>query len=181
MDTAALQQPSANGATTSKPDRPWADRRPLHRIKEVREEQGMSHRDVARVLGRQVAEVKKQEQETSDLNLSELYAWQHVLDVPVADLLVEPDAGPSPPVLERARLVKLMKSAAAVLEGAEEESVQRLAQRMIDQLIEIMPELEDISPWHAIGQRRGLDDYGRVVERCLPEDLLYNQNKRWYE
>ncbi len=40
-----------------------------------------------------VEEVRQQESENSDLPLSTLYAWQKVLDVPVAELLVEPDDG----------------------------------------------------------------------------------------
>jgi hypothetical protein len=43
---------------------------------------------------------------------------------------------------------------------------------LIEQLIEIMPELADVSPWHSVGQRRGLDEFGRVFERRIRDDLL---------
>jgi hypothetical protein len=36
-----------------------------------------------------------------------------------------------------------------------------------------MPELEHVSPWHEVGQRRGLDEYGVVVDRRLADDSLW--------
>jgi len=118
-------------------------------------------------MRRDMRDLKVQEEETSDMLLSELYAWQRVLDVPVAELLVDNDGSLSPPVLERARLVKLMKTAAAILDKADNPSIRRMAQTLIDQLTEIMPELQGVSPWHAVGQRRTLDEFGRAVERGM--------------
>ena len=146
--------------------------RPLHRLATVRKQQGISQRNVARRLGVDAAAVEEQEQETTDLPLSLIYAWQKVLDVPVSELLVDSGDPLSPPVLDRARLVKLMKTAAAIMEKAQTNSIRRLVTMMIEQLLEIMPELREVSAWHTIGQRRTLDDYGRAVERQLPDDLL---------
>jgi len=146
---------------------------PLHRIAAVREQQGVSLRTVSRQLGIEMRRLKSQESETADLRLSDLYAWQSVLDVPVADLLVEPGPPLSRPVLERARLVRLMKTVMAIREQSTSVSIQRLAQTMIDQLTEIMPELKDVGPWHSVGQRRSLEEYGRAAERCLSEDLFF--------
>jgi hypothetical protein len=28
-----------------------------------------------------------------------------------------------------------------------------------------MPELKDVSPWHSVGQRRSLDELGRIAEQ----------------
>ena len=36
--------------------------------------------------------------------------------------------------------------------------MRRLVQMLLEQLVEIMPELADIGPWHAVGQRRGIED-----------------------
>ncbi|HKD38034.1 MAG TPA: helix-turn-helix transcriptional regulator [Pirellulales bacterium] len=151
--------------------------RPLHRLSTVRKQQGISQRNVARRLGVDVATVNEQEQEEADLPLSVVYAWQRVLDVPVAELLVDSDAPLSPPVMERARLVKLMKTAAAIMEKAHSNALKRLVTMMVEQLLEIMPELRDVSAWHTIGQRRTLDDYGRAVERQLPDDLLRRMSR----
>ena len=76
------------------------------------------------------------EEESSDLRLSDLYKWQATLDVPVEDLLVEPDMPLSRPVLERARMLRLMKTVVAIRDRSESPPVQRMAQTMIDQLIE---------------------------------------------
>src|SRR4029077_12531721 len=146
--------------------------RPLHRLATVRKQQGISQRNVARRLGVDVSTVCEHEQEEADLPLSVIYAWQKVLEVPVAELLVDSDAPLSPPVMERARLVKLMKTAAAIMEKAHSNSLKRLVTMMVEQLLEIMPELRDVSAWHTIGQRRTLDDYGRAVDRQMPDDLL---------
>ncbi len=146
--------------------------RKLHRLAEVRQQQGVSQRNVARRLVIDLKSVRQQERETTDLPLSLLYAWQQVLDVPIADLLLDNDGPISPLVLQRARMVKLMKTAAAIHEKAENNSVRRLVQMLMDQLIEIMPELKEVGPWHSVGQRRTLDDFGRVVEQPVAEDVF---------
>jgi hypothetical protein len=65
-----------------------------------------------------------------------------------------------------------MKTAAAIRELAESDRIERLAQTLVEQLVEIMPELAEVSPWHAVGQRRTLDEYGRTAERTFPDHLL---------
>jgi transcriptional regulator with XRE-family HTH domain len=133
----------------------------LHRLKEVRREQGITARRMAQHLRVDVEEVARQEDERTDLKLSELYAWQHILEVPVADLLEDSDCALSAPVMERARLVRLMKTAAAILERADTSSMRRLAETLIGQLTEIMPELEGITPWNRESHRsqRGSTHY----------------------
>ncbi len=153
-------------------ERPISIPKQLHRLATVRQQQGVSHRNVARRLKLDMKTVRKQEDETTDLPLSMLYAWQQVLDVPIAELLIDSEAPLSPPVMERARLVKLMKTAMAIQEKAETNSMKRLVTMLIEQLVEMMPELKDVGPWHAVGQRRTLDDYGKVVERSVADDLL---------
>lgn len=144
---------------------------PRHRIREVRRQQGVSLRRVSRALQVDFDEVRRQEECTSNLSLDELYKWQKVLEVPVGELLIECEAPLSTPVMKRARLVKLMKTAAAIMEKAEAAPIRRMAETLITQLIEIMPELKEVSPWHAVGQRRTLNEYGRVVERRLTGEV----------
>jgi len=36
----------------------------------------------------------------------------------------------------------------------------------------VMPELGGVSAWHAVGQRRRLDEYGRAAERRLSPDVF---------
>lgn len=146
--------------------------RPLHRIAEVRRQQGISVRSAARQLRTDATTVRHQETPGTDLRLSELMQWQQVLDVPLIDLLVDPDTPLSRPVMERAQMVRLMKTAAAIQEQTTSPGVQRLASMLIEQLLQIMPELADISAWHSVGQRRSLNEYGRIVERCVREDFF---------
>lgn len=145
---------------------------PLHRLGEVRRQQGVSLRRVARTMKKNLRQVRFEEQNTTDVSLSTLYKWQKVLDVPIADLLIEPGSPLSPLVLQRARMVKLMKSATAILENCRNQAVRRMAQTLVDQLVELMPELEGVSPWHAVGQRRTLGEYGVAAQRRLPDQLF---------
>jgi transcriptional regulator with XRE-family HTH domain len=138
--------------------------RQLHRIAEVRELQEVSLRTAARHLGTDVPTVREQEKETSDLRLSDLYRWQQVLEVPVSELLSDAEDGVSATLLHRARLVKVMKTAQAILERAPSEPIKRMAQMLVEQLTEVMPELKEVSAWHQTGTRRTSQDLGRAAQ-----------------
>jgi transcriptional regulator with XRE-family HTH domain len=144
----------------------------LHRIAEVRQRQGVTLRNVARRLGMSLAVVRHQEQPECDMRISDLLRWQQVLEVPVAELLVEGDDQLSGPVLERSRMVKLMKTAAAIRERTEGHPVGRMVTMLIEQILEIMPELSDVTPWHAVGQRRTLDEVGRTGRTMIDESVF---------
>ncbi len=146
--------------------------RPLHRLGIVRRLQGMSRRTVARRLNIEVSRVKLQERPTTDLLLSQLYQWQSVLEVPVAELLVEAEDQLAAPILRRAQLVRMMKTALAIMEATKEEPVRRMAQTLIAQLTEVMPELQSVTPWHTVGKRRRQDEYGTAAVRRLSDDVF---------
>jgi hypothetical protein len=103
------------------------------------------------------------------LRLSVIYRWQQILNVPVSDLLVQPDETLSAPIQRRAQLLQLMKTAKAIHRETKQPTVKRLAQRLVDQLVDMMPELEEIGAWHAVGQRRRTEEYGRITEQSIPE------------
>lgn len=151
---------------------PAAEARPLQRLALVRRLQGISRRTVARRLNIDVEQVREQEQAGCDLRLSALYAWQKALEVPVAELLVETDGSFASPVLERSRLVRLMKTVLAIREHSKQESIRRMAETMIGQLIETMPELAEVGPWHAVGRRRRLSELGVAAQRRLSDDVF---------
>lgn len=148
---------------------------PLHRIRTVREEQGMSLRTVARHLQSDIPTLRKQENEFFDLPLSELRKWQSVLDVPIGDLLADPGTPLSRPVLERAHLLRVMKTAMAIRQQADSPALERLSRMLCEQLIELMPELSDVGAWHSVGQRRSLDEVGRILERVIRDDFERSQ------
>ncbi len=152
--------------------KPTNGTRPLHRLGIVRRLQGISRRTVARRLSIEVAKVKLQERPTSDLLLSRLYEWQKVLDVPITELLVEAGDDLASPILKRAQLVRMMKTALAILEATGEEPIRRMAQTLANQLIEVMPELQSVSPWHAVGKRRRRDEFGIAAERRLSDEVF---------
>ncbi len=156
------------------PVAPHASSLELHRIREIRQQQNVSLRTCARRMSASMQTVREQEDGHTDLTLSDLYSWQKALEVPVADLLVDRDAPLSAPVLQRARMLKMMKTALSIRESSEEESVQRMAQTMVDQILEVMPELKDVSPWHTVGQRRTLDELGRTAEQTISERNLFD-------
>src|SRR3972149_3157815 len=147
---------------------------PLQRLAVVRQRQGISRRTVARRLNTDVATVRQQESASADITLSQLYKWQQILDVPLNELLIEADDSLSPPVQRRAQLIRLMKSALTISENTRQDTIRRMAQTLIEQLLEIMPELSGVGPWHAVGQRRRLDELGVAAQRRLSDDVFFD-------
>jgi len=146
--------------------------RPLHRLAEVRRRQGVSCRTMARRLNTSVELIRLQEDENTDLPVSKLYQWQEVLDVPVSELLVDSGDPLSTPVMRRAQLVRMMKTARTILERSQQLTIRRMAQVLVDQLEEMMPELAEVSPWPAVGRRRGRHELGQAAYRELWTDFL---------
>jgi len=147
-------------------------RRLLHRIADVRKRQGISVRSAARRMHTSIDQVRQQEEPCCDMLLSDLLRWQAALEVPVSYLLVESEAPLSEPVLTRARLLRIMKTVKAIEETATSSSIQRFAAMLEQQLVEVMPELKDVSAWHSVGQRRSPNELGRTAERTLPDSLF---------
>jgi hypothetical protein len=150
-----------------------APRKSLQKLSAARRRQGLSVRCVAQRLGRTVGEIRTQEDERSDLLVSELYRWQAALEVPIEELLAEPVDSLSPRVQMRAQLLKVMKTAMAIRRQARSEAERRLGRLLVDQLLEIMPELKEVSGWPAVGHRRRADELGRIGENPIPDDWLH--------
>lgn len=164
-----------NGVSVSRRISPTAPKdKQLHRIHEVREQQGTSLRSVARKLNLPMQEVRAQEETSTDLRISDLLKWQEILEVPLSDLLVDTQGPLSDAVGSRASMLRVMKTAKAILETAEDDSVNRLARMLVEQLVQMMPELAEVSAWHTVGQRRTQDEVGRIVERSIP-DSFFNE------
>jgi transcriptional regulator with XRE-family HTH domain len=146
--------------------------RPLHRIADTRRRQGISVRSAARRMQTSMEQVRRQENPSCDMLLSDLRRWQQALEVPIGELLVDSDSPLSEPVLTRARLLRIMKTVRAIKESAASPSIQRFSTMLEQQLIELMPELHDVSAWHSVGQRRSPDELGRTAERVFPDPHL---------
>lgn len=142
--------------------------RPLHRVGIVRRTEGVSLRGVARRINKHVGMLRLEEDPNYDLRLSQLYIWQKALRVPLADLLYDTSDGClSAPIEQRCRLVRLMKTATAIREMTEDENVARMSEVLIDQLLELMPELDGVQAWPSVGQRRRPEECGRVAEQTV--------------
>ena len=138
---------------------------PLHRLAEARKAQGVSVANMARRLNRDAVDVREQEKPTSDMLLSQLYRWREILDIPISELLIAPDDALDDPIKSRAALVRVMKTVRSILETTHEKQTMRMAQTLFDQLVEIMPELQEVSAWPSVGQSREIKDYGQAVYR----------------
>jgi hypothetical protein len=147
--------------------------RAWHRIAEVRLQQGLSDKVLAKRLAMKPREIERQQSPDCDLMLSQLYKWQAALDVPVSELLVDPGQALSPGVGRRAQLVKLMKTVRSLQQVANSAPLRALAVHLGDQLVEIMPELEHISSWPIVGQLRTPRDISPLEERLLPDPFPY--------
>jgi transcriptional regulator with XRE-family HTH domain len=145
----------------------------LQKLHLARRRQGLSIRCVAQRLGRTVSEVRAQEDEQADMLVSELYRWQEALEVPVEELLAEPEDSLSSMVSVRAQLLKVMKTAMAMRRQARSEGERRLARLLTEQLLEIMPELKEVAGWPAVGHRRRADEVGRIGENPISDDWLH--------
>lgn len=163
-------------ADESSAGEPMRSHTPTNRIRHVREQQGVSLRTAARRMQTDIRSVRDQENENSDLRISQLKQWQEILEVPLIDLLDEPGGPLSRPVMERAKLLRIMKTAVSIAENSSEEPIQRFAQMLREQLVDLMPELEDVPGWHSIGQRRGLDEMGRIAENPVLDTHLQSCN-----
>jgi hypothetical protein len=145
----------------------------LNCIAEVIERERFSPRTLANRLNMTVTEVLASSASTNDLTLSELYRWQAVLQVPITELLVELDSALSPAVERRCLLLKAMRTVRSIQERAEQEIIQLMALQLVEQLLNLMPELKEVQAWPAVGQRRTKDELGMIVERCIPEQLFH--------
>jgi hypothetical protein len=162
---AGSQTPANVGAALGAPK--------LQKLGAARRRQGLSVRCVAQRLGRSVGEVRAQEEENADIYLSELYRWQAALEVPIDELLHDPQDTLSPRVLTRARLLRIMKTAMAIRRQARSEGERSLARQLIEQLLEIMPELKEVAGWPAVGHRRSANELGRIGENPISDDWLH--------
>lgn len=147
------------------------DKKPLHRVAEVRRQQGVSLRSICRKLGLTAEEIRRQENPACDLTLTQLSAWQQALDVPLQDLLIDLDAPLSAPVMSRAKMLRAMKTVRAIQEASHETGTQRMATMLAEQLVEAMPELKEVTAWHSVGQRRTQDEMGRIAEQPVSDNF----------
>lgn len=149
-----------------------AKHRPLHRLGTVRRARKLSLDDVARQLQLPPEEAQRQEQATSDLSLSHLYRWQKALKVPVAELLVEGQESLGLPSVKPDALAQALQVALTILGQTKQPGIRRMAHTLVDQLVELSPELKRVAEAHTAGQAHRFDEQGRAQKGALPVDFF---------
>lgn len=151
---------------------------PLHHLREVRLREEVSLRTMSRRLGVRLATVKEQESCSTDIPLSVLYQWQSALGVPAGELLVDGDDPLSSPKEKRDKLLQLMKTASSLSEQSKQLEIRRMIETIINQLIEIMPELDEAHSEIVEETRRKPIDFSRMLESSLPESMFTGGENR---
>ena len=157
--------------STSPTETPNAERRPseksarpLHFIASTLRKQNATLAGCARRLGLSPSEAAAQIRPDADLTLSQLYAWRAVLDVPTSELLPLDDVVPDP-IRNRALLLRTMKTARQLEDLSRGTRLEPAVASLVDQLIELMPELAEVPAWPSIGQSRVPREPGGATRR----------------
>lgn len=146
--------------------------RPLHRIAIVMEQECLAPRAAAYRMNLPMSQIRAEAQASCDLRLSDLYRWQEALNVPLADLLQEPDDGLSPWVAIRGQLLNAMKTVKSIQIRVDDEELQALAMTLGQQLTEMMPELAEVSAWPSQGRQRPGNEMGAIFDKMVPAEFF---------
>jgi len=146
----------------------YVQKKTYHRVSAARQSQGISISSATKRLGWRRQRVIASENASFDLTISELLQWQQALDVPLHELLVEPEQSLSRPVMERAQLLRLMKTTRTLGEIVTSIRAKRLILRLIDELVEMMPELRDARAWPTPRDSRN-GNFGMTAERTFTQ------------
>ena len=158
-------QPSSSSRSPRPEERrPAKSARPLHLIASTLRKQNATLAGCARRLGLSLAEAAAQARPDADLTLSQLYAWRAVLDVPTSELLPLDDLVPDP-VRNRGLLLRTMKTARRLQELSRGTRLEPAVASLVDQLIELMPELAEVPAWPTVGQSREPREPGAATRR----------------
>ncbi len=157
---------SISSSQTLKPERCRSSNstRPLHFIAATLRKQNATLAGCARRLGLTLSEAAAQTRPDADLALSQLYAWRAVLDVPTSELIPLEDVVPDP-IRNRALLLRTMKTARQLQDLSRGTRLESAVASLVDQLIELMPELAEVPAWPTVGQSRAPREPGNATRR----------------
>ena len=139
----------------------------FHQIASVRKRENVSLELLSKRLGMPKEDVRALEKEHRDLPLSLLYRFATALQVPVSELFLEAAETSSSWAHNRALLVRVMKTAEALRAVAVGTQLNALTRVLRSQLLELMPELEEIKPWPKGGTPG--PRLGRVAIQTFPD------------
>ena len=55
------------------------------------------------------------------------------------------------------------------------QAIQKHPEALKVMLVEMMPELREVSSWHAVGKRRSRKELGAAAERCMSDDVFMDR------
>ncbi len=154
-------------------------RQRFHRIRTVRLREKLSLKSASRRLSLSMSSLRVLEDEANDIRLSALYAWQSVLGVPVSELVIDLDLSLSEPIRQRACLVRIAKTANTIRKKCRDETIRALADTLITQLTEIMPEVNEIGTWPDGQQSRSSTELGKVANRIAHDP--FDTKDAWHD
>jgi transcriptional regulator with XRE-family HTH domain len=146
--------------------------RRLHRLAEVRRRKRVTRKQLAEALRVDVEAVRQQEDESCDLRLSTLYQWQRLLGAPIGELLVDAGHPLALPPLGKRRISGMMKAALTILRESRQPMIRRMASTLLNQLLEMAPQLEGFVAAQGVSPSRNLDSQGRLLPGGLPVKLF---------
>ena len=144
-------------------DPAWS--RQWHRVRTVREREQVSVNALARRTKLKESVLEQIENEGFDMPVSMLYRLAEGLRVPINELLLQREGTSSDPIRQRACLLRIARTAHTILAKCRHKTTRHLAQTLVDQLIELMPELAEAGTWPEVGKRRSPTDVPRMEER----------------
>ncbi len=139
----------------------------IHRLREVRTNEGVSIRTMTARTGLPASVLRGQE-EQPDISLADFLVWQQALGVPFEELIDPKVEQVADHIRVRAGLIRVMKSVKTLVEqGGLSKRQTTMVENVIHQLNEIMPELSDVDGWPQYGARRGLADLSRIEAQVI--------------
>ena len=154
-----------------------AVQRGLHRLAAVRRERRLSPEVLAEKLRIDVASLRAIEQEQVDMPLSLGYRCQQALGASLRELLVSESDPLSLPPVHRAKLAEWLQTVVAILQEAKQPAIRRMAHNLVDQIVELAPELKDRAAQFQAGNAQLLDDQGRSAGRPLSKDVFLDPSE----
>ena len=142
----------------------------LHRLATVRKQERVSWKSLSRRSGIPIADLKRQEDETNDLLLSTLYRWHAAINVPVEELISEPNERISSSLRFKTQLIRVTKTVLLMLEQSDDEKTDILAKEILGQLFEIMPALKEVGPWPTRNYARPKTELPKILDQQISAD-----------
>lgn len=142
----------------------------FHRLATVRRQERVSWKSLSRRSGIPIADLKRQEDESNDLLLSTLYRWHAAINVPVEELISEPNEHISSSLRFKTQLIRVTKTVLLMLEQSNDEKTSILANEILAQLFQIMPSLKEVGPWPTRNYARPKSELPKILDHQISSE-----------